>query len=736
MPHTSKTLTPKVGTDDSAFGRVTIPSESGFAAQTEQIGKRWGADAVRNSDGTELDEGSLNLGLKVYEAYFPARGHNEHVLAAMEERTQMYLMSERVAGPEVTIQIDPMENYFDQEIEVNRDADPHTYWEVIDRTTGQIVPVDDWDISPENIVTIRNAAPWHEYTVSFLAYVNWDPVEMYNHLTNDWGDKERAIPFDIRHPRTHKFVIDTFESWCKENPHVNVVRFTTFFYQFALVFDRQARERFVDWFGYGASISPLALDDFEKQYGYRLRPEDFVDEGYYNASFRIPSARYLDYLSFVGDFVTSAAKEMVDIAHAHGKEAMMFLGDQWIGMEPYGPNFPQIGMDAVVGSVGDGTTLRMIADIPGIKYTEGRFLPYFFPDTFFEGNDAAIEAEALDNWRKARRALLRKPLDRMGYGGYLSLAAKHPGFIEIVGKLTAEFREIHAQIKGTSPETTLRVAVLNAWGKIRTWQAFTVAHALYSKEAYSYYGVLESLSGLPVDVEFISFDDVHNSGIDESIDVIITGGDFATAFSGGDNWKDAKLVSNLRAWVHAGGALIGIGQPTATDFQGRFFQLADCLGVDQERGFSQSHTKYHPSTETSHFITADLTGRIDCGEGTRSVYATDPDTEVLSFENSEVQLSVHEAGAGRAVYLAGLPYSMENSRLLLRALYYATRRESETKRWFSSNPACDVNYYPEAGTFCVANATNAPQVTTVFDGSSVPSEYSLAPDEIIWGQAN
>ena len=44
--------------------------------------------------------------------------------------------------------------------------------------------------------------------------------------------------------------------------------------------------------------------------------------------------------------------------------------------------FATIGLDAVVGSVGNGSTLRLISDIEGVKYTEGRFLPYFFPDTF------------------------------------------------------------------------------------------------------------------------------------------------------------------------------------------------------------------------------------------------------------------------------------------------------------------------------------------------------------------
>ena len=65
----------------------------------------------------------------------------------------------------------------------------------------------------------------------------------------------------------------------------------------------------------------------------------------------------------------------------------MFLGDHWIGCEPFMPEFQQSGVDAIVGSVGNGSTLRLISDIPGVKYTEGRFLPYFFPDTFHEGGD-------------------------------------------------------------------------------------------------------------------------------------------------------------------------------------------------------------------------------------------------------------------------------------------------------------------------------------------------------------
>src|SRR5699024_12225563 len=137
------------------------------------------------------------------------------------------------------------------------------------------------------------------------------------------------------------------------------------------------------------------------------------------------------------------AKECVDIDHRYGKEAMMFLGDHWDGTEPYGKYFKNIGLDAVVGSVGDGTTLRMISDVPHVKYTGGRFLPYFFPDTFNEEGDPVGEAN--QDWMQARRAILRSPIQRMGYGGYLSLALDFPDFVKCVGEITHEFRETHNQ---------------------------------------------------------------------------------------------------------------------------------------------------------------------------------------------------------------------------------------------------------------------------------------------------
>ena len=79
-----------------------------------------------------------------------------------------------------------------------------------------------------------------------------------------------------------------------------------------------------------------------------------------NNTYRVPCKEYFAFIDFQRREVAKLAKEMVDIVHEYGKEAMMFLGDHWIGMEPYMEEFKNIGLDAVVGSVGNGQTLRLI----------------------------------------------------------------------------------------------------------------------------------------------------------------------------------------------------------------------------------------------------------------------------------------------------------------------------------------------------------------------------------------
>ena len=91
------------------------------------------------------------------------------------------------------------------------------------------------------------AKPYHEYTVSFLCYLIWDPVHMYNAIVNGWKDFEHQITFDVRQPKTHKFTMQRLRKFIAEHPYVDVIRYTTFFHQFTLVFDELKRESM--WIG-------------------------------------------------------------------------------------------------------------------------------------------------------------------------------------------------------------------------------------------------------------------------------------------------------------------------------------------------------------------------------------------------------------------------------------------------------------------------------------------------------
>ena len=709
-------------------GRVTIPTDLDVVPETLEILKKWGADAIRDCDGTDFPQQLKNADAKIYSTYYTTRKDNAWAKANPDEVQQCYIMTGFYTAPGDTVTIPLMKGISPELMQVNTNDDITRWWEVMDRTTGQPVPPEQWSYA-DGSVTVQ-AVPFHEYTVSFLAYLIWDPVHMYNATTNGWTNFEHQITFDVRQPKTHKYSMERLRKFIAEHPYVDVIRYTTFFHQFTLIFDELKREKFVDWYGYSASVSPYILNQFEQEVGYKFRPEYIIDQGYYNNQYRVPSKEFRDFQAFQRREVAKLAKEMVDITHACGCEAMMFLGDHWIGTEPFMPEFKTIGLDAVVGSVGNGSTLRLISDIEGVKYTEGRFLPYFFPDTFHEGGDPVREAK--ENWVTARRAILRKPIDRIGYGGYLKLALQFPEFVDYVESVCNEFRELYENIKGTTPYCVKRVAVLNCWGKMRAWGCHMVHHALYYKQNYSYAGVIEMLSGAPFDVKFISFEDIKNDPhLLDSLDVIINVGDADTAHTGGIWWEDPEISSAIRKFVWNGGGFIGVGEPSGHPYQGHILQLASVLGVEEENGFTLNYDKYNWEEHPDHFILQDADRPIDFGEGKKNIYALEG-TEVLVQRNKEVQMAANDFGKGRAVYISGVPYSFANSRTLYRAILWSAHSEEELHTWFSSNYNVEVHAYVKNGKYCVVNNTYEPQDTTVYTTEGSSFALHLDANEIKW----
>ena len=709
-------------------GQVTIPTDINVVEETLDLMEKWGADAIRDCDGTEFPQKLKEVDAKIYATYYTTRKDNGWANAHPQEIQQCYIMTPQYTAMDSHLEIPIMKGIYPDMLKPNDRDDIKRWWEVIDRTTGEVVPVSDWNYK-EGVVTVYGKA-YHAYTVSFLAYIMWDPVHMYNAVVNSWDNVEKQMTFDVRQPLTHAFTLERLRKFIEEHPYVDVIRFTTFFHQFTLVCDEEAREKYVDWFGYSASVSPYILEQFEKEAGYPFRPEYIIDQGYYNNQYRIPTKEYKDFQKFQVREVAKIVRELVDICHEYGKEAMMFLGDHWIGTEPYLEEFQTLGIDAVVGSVGNGSTLRLISDIKGVKYTEGRLLPYLFPDTFYEGGKPLEEAKK--NWVTARRAILRSPIDRIGYGGYLKLALDFPDFIQYVESVCEEFRLLYQNAKGTTPYCVKKVAVLNCFGKMRSWGCHMQHHAIYHKQNYSYAGVLEALSGAPLDVCFISFDDIlEDSHVLDDVDVIINVGDMDTAQSGGSYWTNETILTSIRKFVAQGGGFIGVGEPSATMHQGRLIQLGDILGVEIENGFTLGYDKYNWQ-EKEHFILEDAeTSQLDFGEGKRNIYALEG-TEVLAVADGSVQMAARDFGKGRGVYISGLPYNFLNSRILYRAVLYSCHGEEEVKRWYSTNYNVDVHAYVVNHKYCVVNNTYEPQTSTVYIGDGTSFQVSLAPNEIRW----
>ena len=54
-------------------GRVTIPTDMDVVKETLEIMNEWGADAIRDCDGTEFPQELRDTGAKVYATYYTTR---------------------------------------------------------------------------------------------------------------------------------------------------------------------------------------------------------------------------------------------------------------------------------------------------------------------------------------------------------------------------------------------------------------------------------------------------------------------------------------------------------------------------------------------------------------------------------------------------------------------------------------------------------------------------------------
>ena len=126
-------------------GRLTLPTDVNMVEETIRLKNLLGADALRDCDGTEMPEALLGENAKKYATYYTTRKDNDWANANPDEIQQEYLISDRVLAIDTKLRIELMKGFHTQQLKVNTLDDPKRWWEVIDRTTGKVVPVDKWE---------------------------------------------------------------------------------------------------------------------------------------------------------------------------------------------------------------------------------------------------------------------------------------------------------------------------------------------------------------------------------------------------------------------------------------------------------------------------------------------------------------------------------------------------------------------------------------------------------------
>lgn len=234
----------------------------------------------------------------------------------------------------------------------------------------------------------------------------------------------------------------------------------------------------------------------------------------------------------------------------------------------------------------------------------------------------------------------------------------------------------------------------------------------------------EALSGLPVEVQFIDFEDIRQ-GVLQHVDVVINAGSAGTAWSGGDYWKDSKSVDVLTKWVYEGGTFIGINQPSAVEGYDSYFRMAHVLGVDEDTGARVAHGKWAYEVQAEQGLVPDGAS-ITPKNG---VHLTDGSAAVMSELDGKITLSTNNFGKGKGIYLPSFEFGWENTRLLLNLICYAGKELQETK-YIPDNLYTECAYYPESKMLVVINNSDQLQKTTI-ETEYGPQTVELEPFDTI-----
>ena len=82
--------------------------------------------------------------------------------------------------------------------------------------------------------------------------------------------------------------------------------------------------------------------------------------------------------------------------------------------------------------------------------------------------------------------------------------------------------------------------------------------------------------------------------------------------------------------------------------------------------------------------------------------------------------------------MAGLPYTPENCRLLLRSIYWVKNMENDMKEYYVSNINTECAAFTEVGKMAVINNSFDNQTTDVYIKGELVETLTLKSGELVW----
>ena len=231
----------------------------------------------------------------------------------------------------------------------------------------------------------------------------------------------------------------------------------------------------------------------------------------------------------------------------------------------------------------------------------------------------------------------------------------------------------------------------------------------------------EALSGLPIDVTFIDFDDLKNMDLSD-INVIINAGSAGTAWCGAGDWNDPVVEEVLTEWVNEGGCFIGVNEPSSTGEKDFSFKMSGVLGVNRDSDFKSCMGRWA-------FIDEDLYHILPAGSSIPlkgRVHLTDGNAKVLRSKDGYPLLTVNHFGRGLGVYLSTFENAPENYRLLLNILMFGSHL-TKNIRYIPDNPMVECSYFPASGKLVVINNSEDEQSAVIETDNGPFNVSGLAP---------